>query len=118
MASSNKWVFFFFFFIVFACSCARQKTTDRAFFYCKEHLSLNKKEMQELQQAGVKKLYVKFFDVGWNATTQTPIPAARLIISKDTRDWLMKNGVEIIPVIFMTNECLENIYNQRYQDLA
>jgi hypothetical protein len=105
-------------FIILLCSCKTKLKTDNAIYYCMDRLSLDSGQMKIIKEAGVKKLYVKFFDVYWNRITKAPNPIAKLEVNKITKDWLKANGVEVIPVIFLTNECLEKIDTGKYIELA
>ena len=72
--------------------------------YKKYHPKLTDFEKQRLNTLHVKTIYVKFFDVAWDATTQQPIPLAKISFV-DTA----YRSFNIIPTIFITNECIQKI---------
>ena len=87
------------------CSCrshsADTRAPDRAFYYWRSVFSLTPLEKMSLQTLHVNKLYVKFFDVDWDAATELAKPIAILRI-RDTSFYHFK----VTPVVFITNETL------------
>jgi hypothetical protein len=106
------------FLIILICSCKSKLKTDNAIYYCMDHLTLDNTQMKLIQETGTKKLYAKFFDVFWNSVAKAPNAGAKMLIDKKTKEWLDSTGVEVIPVVFITNECLEKIYEGKYNALA
>src|SRR5689334_12298061 len=104
-------------FIILLCSCKSKLKTENAIYYCMDHLILDNNQIKLVQESGTKKLYVKFFDVFWNPDTRAPNAASKMLIDKKTKEWLDSNGVEVIPVVFITNECLE-MYAGKYNTLG
>ncbi|MFT3904492.1 MAG: hypothetical protein QM727_15075 [Niabella sp.] len=74
----------------------------RAFYYWKSQFNPTGFEKRRLDSLRVQSLYVKFFDVAWDGLQQKPVPAAKLRIA-DT-SWLKQH--QVIPTVFITNECL------------
>ena len=56
--------------------------------------------MQTLEILNTKRLYVKYFDVKWNETTQSALPVAKISFEDSLTNF------EIVPVVFITNEAL------------
>ncbi|MEM6965815.1 MAG: hypothetical protein AAF573_13690 [Bacteroidota bacterium] len=85
-----------------SCTSKKKKVTP-AFYHWQTNFSLTAAEKQYLYNFSVKKLYVKFFDVDWNASANEPLPVVTVIF--DSTQW---KTVEIIPTIFITNRSLKN----------
>ncbi|MEO6722636.1 MAG: hypothetical protein ABIN67_19860 [Ferruginibacter sp.] len=90
------------------------KNVHRAFYHWKSTVKLTSREMQALDSLHVNTLYVKLFDVDWDEATHQPIPAAKL--STTSKPQLSK--YQIIPVVFITNECLLRIDSSQANTLA
>lgn len=103
----NSLIFFCLFSM--ASACKPERKTERAFYFWKSVLQLNSTEQKALTDLKVKKLYVKFFDVVWDARAERPIPNAKIMIDRASKEWLNNQSVEIIPTIFITNETLKSI---------
>ncbi len=107
--------------LLFLNGCKVKQTTnhiDRAFYFWKSTLELSTKEATSLQQLAITKLYVKLFDVDWDAEKQMPQPIARVEIDSGAVVFLQKQNIEIIPVVFITNESLHTIDSLAIPDLA
>jgi hypothetical protein len=93
---------------LFACndsSAIRKRNVDHAFYFWKSSVRLSNNEKKLLKDLEVNTLYIKFFDVDWNAKQNegTPVAQARMPDSVYLQD------INIIPVIFITNECIFKI---------
>lgn len=108
-----------------ACTRNHREDIVRGIYFWKTNFILSSDEFSWLNEAGIKKLYVRFFDVDWNPAINIPIPVGDVTIqTKDVSD------MELIPVIFITNRTLinipdsllpelsENIYNKIYNKLT
>ena len=91
---------------------------DHAFFYGKPLFELSTYEKKLADQLGVRKIYVKFFDLVWNEENQTPAPINKLLYSDSTTSWLINGGIAVIPVVSITTECMEKIDESRVIALA
>ncbi|QEC41902.1 hypothetical protein [Pseudobacter ginsenosidimutans] len=88
------------------CSGAQQDhIVTPAFYFWKSQAVLNPKEQNILLQTA-DKLYVKFFDVAWNAPQQTAIPTAKVQFGDSTRRLLSSGKTELVPTVFITNETM------------
>lgn len=85
----------------------------RAMYHWRTALSLSAADRQFLDSLGVTRLYVKFFDVDWAAEQQTPLPAAELQV-----DTSFLHGLDLCPVVFITNQTLVRIPKQEIPNLA
>lgn len=95
-----------------------KRTITRGFYYWKSRLDVTASEESALQNLQVKKLYVKFFDVVWNGRENKPLPVAKVRFGDSTRAWLQQRSLEIIPTIFITNECLQQLPDASIRELA
>lgn len=95
--------------LIFISSCRQQpqRTIERGFYYWKSKLQLGSIELKSLQQLQAKQLYVKFFDVTLASDDAGAAPVARLTADSLTAAQLKNNSVEIVPVVFITNETLQ-----------
>ncbi|MBP7865654.1 MAG: hypothetical protein KA419_06860 [Acidobacteria bacterium] len=82
-----------------AAGCAPAPAARRAFFYWRTVFVLSEGERAVLQDRGVSRLYLRFFDVTWDAASGRALPAGRLV----WRD-APPPGIEIVPVVFLRNE--------------
>jgi hypothetical protein len=73
-------------------------------YFWKTNFSLSSAELTWLKETEIKKLYVRFFDVDWNPNVNKAVPVGDVTIETKKID-----GVEIIPVVFITNRTLVNI---------
>lgn len=109
----KQYIFLILFIALFFSCTPKEKTITPAFYHWQTNFSLTTFEKEYLQQFPIQKLYVKFFDVDWNATASQPFPIAEVII--DTTEW---NNIEIIPTIFITNRSLKNYPLEKMEDLG
>ncbi len=87
--------------LIFSCSPPERPAV--AFYYWKTALKISDFELEKLDSLAVKKLYVRFFDVDWDALSETVVPVAPVEI-----DTTHLSKFEIIPVIFITNRTFLN----------
>jgi hypothetical protein len=87
---------------------------EPSFYYWKSVLYLTNFEKQKLDSLKVKTIYLKFFDVDWDEATRKPLPVAKLQASRDQ----LQGGFTIIPVVFITNECIQRIDTSQVKQLA
>lgn len=91
-------------------------TASPSFYHWKTNFNPSAYELGILQQNNVKNIYLRFFDVAWDATYSKPTPIAQVRIG-DTG--ILKNKmVSIIPTVFITNECIRYIRPEQCRALA
>jgi hypothetical protein len=78
------------------------KTITKAGYYWQTRFDLSKAQMDSLQSLGITKLYVRFFDVTYDAEINKAVPTADIVFSS-TPDSLL----EIAPVVFIKNNVLQ-----------
>jgi hypothetical protein len=104
---------------LFACNNA-PKHNDRkiepSFYYWKSNFKLSDIEKQTLDTLQIKTLYLKFFDVAWDDISSSPIPIVQVRISDSA--YLHASTLQIIPTIFITNECIFKIDSSQIKILA
>jgi hypothetical protein len=99
---------FLYMIIYFVFSCTQKhpaRNIERSFYYWKSIFKLTDFEKKTLDSLQVKKIYLKFFDVTWDNERNEAIPKAQVRIV-DT-GYLQLNNIKIIPVVFITNECIQ-----------
>ncbi len=72
------------------------KQVTRAFYYWKSVFKLSEYEKAALQKYHATRLYIKFFDVDWDASTRQAIPKAVIKFKENP-------PVEFVPTVFITN---------------
>lgn len=87
---------------------------ERSFYYWKSVFRINAFEKKQLDQLAIKTLYVKFFDVDWDETTQLAVPEAKLQSSVNP----VTNNFRIIPTVFITNNAIQKTGIPQIGDLS
>lgn len=91
---------------LFSCNEAPGKRNiEPAFYYWKSVLNISDFELKRLDSLHTKTLYIKFFDVDWNNSTSQPAPVAKL----QHTGYRLPVQFEVIPVVFITNECIRQL---------
>jgi hypothetical protein len=80
----------------------KPKQITRAFYYWKSTFELSDYEKAALKKYGATRLYIKFFDVDWDAATRQAIPKAVIHFKENP-------PLEFIPTVFITNRTLEKL---------
>lgn len=100
---------------LFGCKTRHSDNINRAFYYWKSEFALEANGRNYLKELGVNKLYLHFFDVGWNNETNRVIPEAKAMFEDKFPD-----ALQCVPVIFVANKALEktsadsiNVLSQR-----
>lgn len=105
----------FYFFILLCCSCNTkrgERNVQRSFYYWKTVFDLKPTELATLNNLQVQNLYVKFFDVDWDANNRTAVPVAKSIFNQVSANF------KITPVIFITQKPLQQLNKQGLDSLA
>jgi len=90
--------------VIAACSAHEDSPPPgRAFYYWRTQFALSAAEHAALIDLHVDRLYVRMFDVAWNATEGQPELVGKLTASETAPD-----GVEIVPVVFIKNEVFQH----------
>ncbi|MFC0516621.1 hypothetical protein ACFFGT_20610 [Mucilaginibacter angelicae] len=92
-------------------SCRKPGTASTAFYYWKTGFNLNEQQTTLLKQTG-NNAYIRFFDVSWNDKQQRAYPNAVVQFNE------LPAGLNITPVIYITNKTFENIPDTAVATLA
>ena len=84
-----------------------------AFYHWKTRCAPSAREQAYLDSLGVRRLYVRFFDVDWNAVRGEAVPLASVQL-----DTLALVGRQIVPTVYITNRTLTHIPDDQVPDLA
>lgn len=112
----NKIIVFFIsaiFVFLISCSHKNKKEITRGAYFWKTNFSLSTSELNWLKETKIQKLYVRFFDVDWNPNINKAVPVGDVTIETNKID-----GVEIIPVVFITNRTLTNLPDSLIPELS
>lgn len=96
-----------------SCSNKTQRDIDRGVYYWKTKFTLSNEEKMWLEENKIKKIYLRFFDVDWNPNINAAVPVGDISIETKKID-----GVEIIPVVFITNRTLVRLPDSLITELA
>ena len=80
----------------------KPKQVTRAFYYWKSAFQLSDYEKETLKKYGATRLYIKFFDVDWDAASRQAIPKAVVHFKENP-------PVAFVPTVFITNRTLEKL---------
>lgn len=101
--------------IYISCSPHRElRKVDRAFYHWKSVLQISPFELATLDSLQVNRLYVKYFDVGWNDATAKPEPVAKLRVL----NFNLPEKFIVVPTVFITNECIQKLDSSQTELLA
>lgn len=102
-----------------ACNAGPKKeagTVAPAFYHWKTSFAPTQSEWDIIHHNKVKDLYIRFFDVAWDPTYGKPAPVAQLrVIDKNI---FSKEKINVIPTVFITNECIRYIQPEQCKPLA
>ncbi len=88
--------------LFFSCKNTKQRSISPAFYHWKNSLEISTSESEYLSKFGVKKLYIRFFDVDWQ--DQNTIPLS--VIEHKSK---IADSIQVIPTVFITNRTMLNI---------
>jgi len=86
---------------------------SRGFYYWKSIFRNTVPEQSVLRQERVQELYIKYFDVDWSYIRHDAYPLAQIQFA-DQPD----SSLQIIPVVFITNRCIDHIDSPAIWPLA
>ncbi len=89
--------------IVLALSCAAcsrpAPVETRAFYYWRTTFALSAAERGALERQRATRLYVRLFDVTWDAAARRPVPQGTIVFRERP-----PADVEIVPVVYLAND--------------
>jgi hypothetical protein len=92
-------------------ACKKPNNNATAFYYWKTGFNLNQQQTDLLHQTG-NNAYIRFFDVTWNDSLHRAYPNAVIQFKQPV------NGINITPVIYITNKTFQNITDTAINSLA
>ncbi|KRD11684.1 hypothetical protein ASE21_08265 [Flavobacterium sp. Root901] len=92
-------------------SCSKKEQPIISFYYWKTNLKFSETEKEVLEQNNVRKLYVRYFDIGLHPETKLPIPISPIHFQENMQQF------EIVPVVFIQNRVMLE-QNPDIEDLA
>ncbi|NOU38953.1 MAG: hypothetical protein HOO89_09585 [Ferruginibacter sp.] len=92
------------------------RDVNRCFYFWKTNFMLSDAEKIAITTLKINTLYLKFFDVDWDDVDNSPKPIAKLQISDS--NYLQSSTLNIVPTIFITNECIYKIDSLHSTQLA
>ena len=102
--------------VVVAWSCGaspHNPPAERAFYYWRTTFRLSAAERTALAAARATKLYVRVFDVEWNATEDRPG-----LVGVIAADETLPPGIEFVPVVFLRQDVFAHLDAGRLGELA
>jgi len=91
---------------LFSCNEeVKVNNVERSFYYWKSVVKPTDFELKCLDSLSVQTIYLHFFDVDWDPTSSQAIPVAKMQAS----DKRLFQQFNIIPTVFITNECIQQI---------
>lgn len=97
---------------LFFSSCKNEYKPEMGFYYWKQHFQLNKGQTAMLERSKADKLYIRFFDIKWDAKLRKPYPEAIINFTEQSHPY------NITPVVFITNETFEKLDPSGVDSLA
>jgi hypothetical protein len=94
-----------------AAGCSASARSDdrppaqRAFYYWRTTFRLSPAEQRALGELGVSRLYLRVFDVEWNAVESVPSLIGKIVPVDGAR---VPAGIELVPVVFLREEVLRH----------
>ncbi len=95
------------------CTQREEPAEGNAVYYWRTDLRLDSTERAFLNQYHIRKVYCRYFDVVINDTATGPVPNATLSFSDS-----LPAGVEIIPTIYITENCMHKPHQQLAERLV
>jgi hypothetical protein len=88
--------------LLLSCTHHPPRVATRGFYYWKTSFRLSDWDKKELQELKIKKLYIRFFDVAFFKKDSCPRPVQPVTFVSP-----VPQGIEVVPVIFLTNETIQ-----------
>lgn len=102
--------------IAFLFSCEKKREPAViSFYHWKANMNINSAQTDYLDSLGLKKLYLRFFDVHWDREKKAILPISIL----NWKFFDFGRSLEIVPVVYITNIALQkNEYDRGIDSLA
>jgi hypothetical protein len=89
------------------------KTVEPSFYYWESTYRISPNEQSTLKNLNINKLYIKLFDIKWDETSKSAIPVAKIKFNTQ-----VDKNLNVIPVVYITNQVFQNIKPQQIAHLA
>ena len=99
--------------LLLLAACKHSYHTERSFCYWRTHYYSQSINQEKSDSLGVRHLYLRLFDVGWNPYEKKALPVATLWDFSDSDNWY-----EVTPSIYITNDVFINSSRQQLNELA
>src|ERR1051325_3115444 len=99
--------------VVYAGRSLSRHTSHRAFYYWKTEWTGSHAALERLAENRTDRLYMRFFDVAWDERGGAPAVVAPLRFAAAPPD-----GIEIVPVVYLTNAVFLKIAYADVEPLA
>jgi hypothetical protein len=96
-----------------ACTSEPDREVTPAFYHWKSYWKFGESDSVRFAQIGIKRSYVRFFDVNWSVSHREARPAGRASLP-DTFPAMLS----IVPVVFISNQSIIATPAERIPDLA
>jgi len=93
--------------------CTDREPPQRAFYYWQTRFELTPRQFQLLQTLQVRRLFIRFFDVGWDEAAGQPVPVAPCQFVGQPFP-----AVEPVPVVFFQNRVFQDLPPDQVSELA
>ena len=94
--------FYLLFLSLFGCNNSNKTSPAKAFYYWKTTFTLSPAEQTQLQELGIGKLYVRYFDVDWNESVKEARPVSPIRFKTP-----FPTSIALIPTVYITNRTLQ-----------
>lgn len=99
-------------------ACTKKRHVVPAFYYWQREFELSNPEKNYIDTLKVKKLYVKFFDIDWDATREMAVPLAEVEMKELKIKELKMKELNIVPCVFITNRTFQYLADDKIEELA
>ncbi len=87
-----------------------------SFYYWKTKLEFTKADKALADSLGMKRFYLRYFDVDWSPTLEMPVPVAAVDVGWGNSEFPVVNDLQIgdyqtIPTVYIVNRVFQNNFN-------
>jgi hypothetical protein len=95
----KKYFLIFLYFCLFAVpACRDNKTISRSIYYWRSNFELSSSDVSFLNENQISKIYLRLFDIKWNASANKSKPEGMIHFTNDIKNF------KYVPVVYITNE--------------
>lgn len=94
-------------------STGNAKFSGASFYYWKTALKFDKADRALADSLGMKRLYLRYFDVDWSPSFEMPVPVGVLDVGDyyETGLDLKLAGIQVVPTVYIVNRVFEKNFN-------